>query len=388
MGRGNGGNGWSGSASCGGWLRSGASRMFANEAQAPVPPFFPFPVQHRSARSVSRSMQTFRFVAAAALFVPACRSAPPPEPQFVPAVRETPPPASAPEGMVWIPGGRFWMGCEGCNLRDALPAHAVEVDGFWMDQAPVTNAEFTRFTEATGYVTVAERRPEPRDFPETPPESLTAGSVVFSPPAREFPGMRYVDWWRWVPGASWRHPEGPGSDLRGRADHPVVHVAFEDADAYARWAGKRLPTEAQYEFAARGGLDRRRYAWGDEPGARRALGRQHLPGPLPGAECRRRRIGGHVAGRRVPAPTVRPARHGRQRLAVDRRLVRCRRVRRAEPGEWRGTRRSRVRPRTGARSGRSAAARFSAATSTAPAIWWAAAAAASRAPARRISVSG
>jgi formylglycine-generating enzyme len=193
----------------------------------------------------------------------ACRSTTPADSAFVPGVREAPPPDAAPEGMVWIPGGRFWMGCGGCNLSDALPVHAVEVDGFWMDRAPVTNAEFARFTEATGYVTVAERRPDPGDFPGTPPESLAAGSVVFSPPARAFPGMRYMDWWRWVPGASWRHPEGPGSDLRGRADHPVVHVAFDDAEAYARWAGKRLPTEAQYEFAARGGLDRRRYAWGD-----------------------------------------------------------------------------------------------------------------------------
>jgi formylglycine-generating enzyme len=140
----------------------------------------------------------------------------------------------------------------------------VDVDGFWMDQSPVTNAEFTRFTEATGYVTVAERRPDPRDFPGTAPKDLVPGSVVFSPPARGFPGMRYVDWWRWVPGASWRHPEGPGSDLRGRADHPVVHVAFEDAEAYARWAGKRLPTEAEWEFAARGGLSGKVYAWGDD----------------------------------------------------------------------------------------------------------------------------
>jgi sulfatase modifying factor 1 len=216
-------------------------------------------------RARNRFAAVLAVVAAAA-----CRSTPPTDSAFVPAVRQAPPPGAAPDGMVWIPGGRFWMGCEGCNLPDALPLHAVELDGFWMDRAPVTNAEFARFTDATAYVTVAERRPDARDFPGTPPESLTAGSVVFSPPARAFPGMRYVDWWRWVPGASWRHPEGPRSDLRGRADHPVVHVAFEDAEAYARWAGKRLPTEAQYEFAARGGLDRRRYAWGDSltPGGR------------------------------------------------------------------------------------------------------------------------
>ncbi len=215
-------------------------------------------------------MQPVHAVAAVTLIAAACRAAPAERPAFVPAVRTAAARGPAPDGMVWIPGGRFWMGCEGYGLPEASPVHPVEVDGFWMDRAPVTNAEFARFAEATGYVTLAERRPDPRDFPAVPPESLSAGSVVFRPPARGFPGMRYVDWWRWVPGASWRHPEGPGSDLRGRADHPAVHVAFEDAEAYARWVGKRLPTEAEYEFAARGGLDRRRYAWGDTltPGGR------------------------------------------------------------------------------------------------------------------------
>jgi sulfatase modifying factor 1 len=218
-------------------------------------------------------MYSFRTALAAITIVVAvagCRPAPASPPRFEPGVRAAAPPGPAPDGMVWIPGGRFWMGCGGCELPDAVPVHAVEVDGFWMDRSPVTNAEFSRFVEATGYVTVAERSPDPRDFPGTPAKSLSAGSVVFSPPARAFPGMRYVDWWRWVPGASWRHPEGPGSHLRGRADHPVVHVAYEDAEAYARWAGKQLPTEAQFEFAARGGLDRNRYAWGNElaPGGR------------------------------------------------------------------------------------------------------------------------
>jgi formylglycine-generating enzyme required for sulfatase activity len=192
-----------------------------------------------------------------------CQPAPASAPSFRPEVSIAPASGPAPDGMVWIPGGRFWMGCEGCALRDAVPVHAVEIHGFWMDRAPVTNTEFARFVEATGYVTVAERRLDPAEFPGTPAESLAPGSVVFSPPARAFPGMRYVDWWRWVPGASWRHPEGPGSSLRDREDHPVVHVAVEDVEAFARWAGKRLPTEAEYEFAARGGLDRKRYAWGD-----------------------------------------------------------------------------------------------------------------------------
>jgi sulfatase modifying factor 1 len=183
---------------------------------------------------------------------------------FVPGVRHEPAPGPTPNGMVWVPGGRFWMGCDGCNLPDALPVHPVDVSGFWIDRSPVTNAQFERFVAATGYLTVAERQLDPKDFPDLPREHLAPGSVVFSPPKRDLPYLRYLDWWRWVPGASWRHPEGPASDLRARENHPVVHVAYEDAVAYARWAGGRLPTEAEFEWAARGGLDRKRYAWGDE----------------------------------------------------------------------------------------------------------------------------
>ena len=149
-------------------------------------------------------------------------------------------------------------------MADALPAHLVEVDGFWMDRAPVTNADFERFVKATGYVTVAERPLDAKDFPGVPKEMLVPGSAVFTPTSRPVPLDNPLQWWRYTPGASWKHPEGTGSHLRGRADHPVVHIAFEDALAYAKWAGKRLPTEAEFEFAARGGLDRNLYPWGNE----------------------------------------------------------------------------------------------------------------------------
>jgi sulfatase modifying factor 1 len=185
-------------------------------------------------------------------------------------VNSAPPPEPAPEGMVWIPGGAFVMGCEGCGMPDALPAHVVEVNGFWMDRAPVTNAEFQRFAEATGYVTVAERPLDPAEFPGVPASALAPGSTVFRATSAAVPLHDPLRWWRYEKGANWRHPEGRGSSIRGRLDHPVVHVAFADAEAYARWAGKRLPTEAEFEFAARGGLDRNRYAWGNElrPGNR------------------------------------------------------------------------------------------------------------------------
>lgn len=179
-------------------------------------------------------------------------------------INTTPAPGAAPEGMVWIPGGRFWMGCESCGMPDALPVHLVEIDGFWMDRAPVTNADFDRFVKATGYVTVAERPLDPTEFPGVPADKLVAGSAVFSATSEAVPLDNPLRWWQYTPQASWRRPEGPGSSTRARADHPVVHIAFEDAAAYATWAGKRLPTEAEFEFAARGGLDRNQYSWGNE----------------------------------------------------------------------------------------------------------------------------
>jgi formylglycine-generating enzyme required for sulfatase activity len=192
------------------------------------------------------------------------------------------PPGRAPDGMAWIPGGEFSMGAADdadadavppghCGpLDDARPVHRVAVDGFWMDRTEVTNEQFAKFVRATGYVTLAERKPTAAEFPGAPPENLVAGSVVFDPPVRPVPLDSHFRWWSYVQGASWRHPFGAGSDLRERERYPVVHVAYEDAQAYATWAGKRLPTEAQFEFAARGGLTGKRYAWGDElrPGGR------------------------------------------------------------------------------------------------------------------------
>ncbi len=176
----------------------------------------------------------------------------------------TPPPGTAPEGMVWIPGGTFWMGCDDCDMPDTQPVHLVSVDGFWMDRTPVTNTQFAQFVKATGYLTIAERKPDPKDYPGVDPGKLVAGSAVFTPPPSDVALDDITQWWEYVAGASWKHPEGPGTTIAGREEHPVVQIAWEDASAYAKWAGKELPTEAEFEFAARGGLDRNRYAWGDD----------------------------------------------------------------------------------------------------------------------------
>jgi formylglycine-generating enzyme len=150
------------------------------------------------------------------------------------------------------------------HYPEEAPAHLTSVAGFWMDRHTVTNEEFARFVEATGHVTVAERPPNPEDYPGAKPELLHPASVVFHKPARRVDLRNHYNWWVYVPGADWRHPEGPDSSIQDRAQHPVVHIAWEDAEAYARWAGKEVPTEAEWEFAARGGLEGASYAWGEE----------------------------------------------------------------------------------------------------------------------------
>jgi sulfatase modifying factor 1 len=169
-----------------------------------------------------------------------------------------------PDAMTWVPGGTFRMGSDLADYPEEGPPHLVNVDGFWMDATPVTVAAYAAFAADTGYVTVAQRPLDPRQYPRLPAEVLVPGSMVFHPPDGPVDLTDMLNWWRYVPGADWAHPEGPGSSVANRGDHPVVHVCWEDVTAYAEWAGKDLPTEAEWERAARGGLEEARYAWGDE----------------------------------------------------------------------------------------------------------------------------
>ena len=194
--------------------------------------------------------------------------------QFAPTIANAkPPPGPPPAGMVWIPGGEFSMGspdtrqtmCGGHEaMSDARPIHRVYIDGFWMDETEVTNEQFEKFVRATHYITIAEQTPKAADFPGAPPENLVPGSLLFTPTSAPVSLNDYRQWWRYEKGANWRHPEGPDSNLKGREKYPVVHIAYQDALQYAKWAGKRLPTEAEWEFAARGGLAGKLYAWGDD----------------------------------------------------------------------------------------------------------------------------
>lgn len=181
--------------------------------------------------------------------------------------------AEAPEGMVWIPGGEYTIGAsKSAKEFNSMVQHKVKVDGFYMDITEVTNAQFQKFVDDTGYQTLAERPVDweemkkmlPPGTPKPPDDMLQPGSLVFNAPTSDVDLRNYALWWKWVNGANWKHPQGPESSIEGKGNYPVVHIAYEDALAYVKWAGKRLPTEAEWEFAARNNKENKEFAWGDE----------------------------------------------------------------------------------------------------------------------------
>jgi formylglycine-generating enzyme required for sulfatase activity len=222
--------------------------------------------------------------------------------------------------MVWIPGGTFAMGSDK-HYPEEAPVHRVAVDGFWIDRTPVTNRQFRDFVRATGHITFAELPPDPKNYPGALPDMLYAGSLVFTPPGRPVALKNWGEWWQFLKGANWRHPYGPRSNIKGLDDHPVVHVAYMDASAYALWAGKELPTEAEWEFAARGGLDGAEFAWGDEFKPRDRHRANTWQGNFPNENIASDGFERTSPCEGVPAQRLRRLRHDRERLGVDHRLV-------------------------------------------------------------------